>query len=394
MTDRMALTYLFLIILSFSIVSSAHYIVGKVEDALDSTSPNGRTVVLWNPANGISDNLTDIVGTSGNSGTNNTYMIDCELLSTPCQVNDILNITLLDDGTGYFAKSPVQVTVTGAGFDIAPNITMNSPPSLENLSVDDSFNSPANEIDLSPATTTEVRCTGVIVDYDGISTLSSVSAEFYSVNSSFFGDSDDKNFHYTNNSCEINTSYGNSNQGSLNCTFQVQYFANAETWACTVNLTDSAGASSNFSDQTKINSLLALGVNDSIDFGEVAAQNVSNETVIEVVNYGNVDVNLSLSGYGSTEGDGYSLVCAVGAIPVNETKYNLTSSNPGQMTYSQLNQFYTNLSSNPVTEKFKIPQRQDDTTNNAKNNTYWRAYTPKDVAGSCTGNIVFGAVQS
>ncbi|RMD45393.1 hypothetical protein D6829_02460, partial [Candidatus Pacearchaeota archaeon] len=251
--------FIFVLITLLPAAYSAHYIVGKVSPANDTTSPNGRIIVLWNPANGMSDNLTDTVGPSGNSGVSNTYMIDCELLQTPCKVGDKLNLTLIDDGTGHVATSPVQVQVTGAGFNIAPNISMNSPPNVTNISVDDIFQNPADEIDLTPANTTSVICSAIITDPDGIGQLSEYNSSFYSLNSSFFSDADDNNLHYTNSSCAVNTSYGGPTEASINCTFNVWYYANAESWACTIKAKDVFNTSSNSTDSTKINALLALG---------------------------------------------------------------------------------------------------------------------------------------
>jgi len=59
-----------------------HFIVGKANNSLGGTGADDHTVVLWNPINGISDNVTDIIGVNGNSGVANTYLIDCELLNT------------------------------------------------------------------------------------------------------------------------------------------------------------------------------------------------------------------------------------------------------------------------------------------------------------------------
>ena len=81
------------------------------------------------------------------SGVSNIYMIDCELMDTPCSVGDTLNISLVTDGSGYDGLETVQLNVTGAGFDIAPNISMTTPFTVYNVTVEDSFSSPENEID-------------------------------------------------------------------------------------------------------------------------------------------------------------------------------------------------------------------------------------------------------
>ena len=72
---------LLLFILPF--FSAAHYIVGFANNAIDGTFANDHTVILWNSLNGISDNKTDLIGTSGNSQTDNIYMIDCMNIHDP-----------------------------------------------------------------------------------------------------------------------------------------------------------------------------------------------------------------------------------------------------------------------------------------------------------------------
>ena len=69
--NKKILSSAFFMIVLFSfigITSAAQYIVGYVNDAKDTTSANGRIAVLWNPINGIIDNVTDIIGETGNSG--------------------------------------------------------------------------------------------------------------------------------------------------------------------------------------------------------------------------------------------------------------------------------------------------------------------------------------
>jgi len=97
---------------------------------MDGTSPNGLRAILWNASTGLSDNITDTIGPSGNSGTSNVYMIDCESLATPCMVGDLLSIKILEGANGTKALNSVNVTVTGAGFDVAGNITLNSRPNV------------------------------------------------------------------------------------------------------------------------------------------------------------------------------------------------------------------------------------------------------------------------
>jgi hypothetical protein len=118
---------IFAFLLALPLTSAAHYIIGIVNNAKDSTPANEHTVVLWNPSIGIQDNQTDIIGVNGNSGTDNIYMIDCEMLNSACNVGDTMRVKVIDSGDSYIS-SEVSVAVTGAGYDLADNLTLNSPP--------------------------------------------------------------------------------------------------------------------------------------------------------------------------------------------------------------------------------------------------------------------------
>jgi len=150
-------TLLLLIILflvNISLVSAAHYVIGRVNNALDLTLANDHTVVLWNPSIGLTDNLTDIIGPNGNSGQDNLYMFDCELLNNGCQIGDSLKIKVTNSGNNYISEDSL-VTITGAGYDLASEITLNSPPNttlnipenLSNFSKSVIFNCSATDLD-------------------------------------------------------------------------------------------------------------------------------------------------------------------------------------------------------------------------------------------------------
>lgn len=378
----------------FPLVSSAHYIVGYVEGALDGESANSHIVALWNPENGFGDNLTDIVGINGNSGTSNIYMIDCEMLLTPCVVGDNLTIRLIDSGDGYSGINDVNVTVTPAGFDlVGVNLTLNSLPSFESIIVDDSFNLTLNEIDLFTNSVRNVVCTAIVREYDNDS-LSGFYSEFYDNVNSSFGSANDNNNHYTNSSCFVNSSYGDANQAEVVCSFDVYYYANSGNWNCEINVSDGI-ASASGSDSTFVNQLLSIEVVDTANFTVGTSGAVSNETEIIIKNAGNVVVDLGFSGYGESVQDGYAMSCYGGSfIDIFYKKYNLTSSVPGNLTLSEFEASYTNLTSNTVDEDFNLTQRQNDVTNDAFKSTFWRVYVPEEISNSCTGNIVIGAVVS
>ncbi|MCX6750944.1 MAG: hypothetical protein NTZ83_05780 [Candidatus Pacearchaeota archaeon] len=117
-------------IIILPICSAAHYILGTVEDARDETKADNRTIFLWSPVIGTEDNLTDIIGLFGNSGQNNNYSINCELLDTPCGVGDILTLKVIDNGDNYVSEEK-NVTVPSSSQDGVENITLNSPPTTD-----------------------------------------------------------------------------------------------------------------------------------------------------------------------------------------------------------------------------------------------------------------------
>jgi len=121
-----------------------------------------------------------------------------------------------------FADIDQNVTVTG-------NLTIgSSDPNV--LSV----NFQAGTVTLTPNSTTLVNCSVIAEDYDGEADITNVYAEIFSVSGSSYGDVDDDNTHYTNSSCVINTSYGDSYQIKADCFFEVQYYANPGNWNCSV----------------------------------------------------------------------------------------------------------------------------------------------------------------
>jgi len=251
-------------------------------------------------------------------------------------------------------------------------------------------------VTLTPNATTTVNCSIEIVDYDGDDTFDTVSAEFFDNTASSFGDTDDNNDHYTNNSCFINTTYGDVFTVLATCLFDVWYYGNPGTWNCTTTINDTSNYQVNASNATQIQDLLSVGLPDTINFGTVNATYVSNENITNVTNFGNVMINLSLSGYARTIGDGLAMNCTQGSIatiPIENEKYNLTDSHAGSLTLGQTVN-YTNLSAAVVTRRYNLDYRTNDTDNLAFNQTYWRIYVPLGVGGTCNGSIVFGATQA
>ncbi len=293
-----------------------------------------------------------------------------------------------------FSLFPSKVSA-GVGVNNVTVITYldigNVYPELFNVTVQNN----ASSIVLIPNSTRKVFCSGIAVDYNGWNDLSHASAVFFDYSNSTYSSLDDNNLHYTNSSCTI-VSEG-TYSALVNCTFDIWYYANPGKWNCTIKVNDSFNKAGYGSDDISISSLLGLGLPDYIHYGTVNATEYSFENASQVTNYGNVKINLSLSGYGFQPNDGNAMNCTLGTIKnisILHEKYNLTQSNPVISSFDDLLKNYVNLTSSPVVKRFELEYRQNDIVNEAIKPTYWRIYVPLGVGGTCQGNIVFGATVS
>ena len=191
---------------------------------------------------------------------------------------------------------------------VITNLTVgNVFPEMSNMSIEDN----ASNLVLSPNISKTIYCWGLATDYNGWDDVKFASGVFFDNASSTYISGDDNNLHYTNSSCTI-TQEGTYTDW-INCSFDIWYYANPGIWICTINVSDSYGKQGAGNDTINISTLLALGLPDFIYYGLVNATEVSGENFSNVSNYGNVKINLSLSGYGFTENDGNAMNCTIGA---------------------------------------------------------------------------------
>jgi hypothetical protein len=252
------------------------------------------------------------------------------------------------------------------------NIT-NSLPVIINLTVE-------QDITLNVGSTKTVTCTATIRNWGGYQNVDNVNGTFYYyLNES--GDPDSGNVHYTNSSCsEV------SNDGEFianySCSFDVWYYANNGTWYCNVSVNESSGFSDSAYNDTSINALFALNVTDVIDYGNMAVFDTSDNITATIYNLGNMDINVSVLGYGDTEGDGLGLVCQYGDdIDIEHQRFSITSvpwedKIPLAATNQDMN--ITLLQPTDLT----VPVTWE---------TFWQLYVPPNPMGICTGTIRFTA---
>ncbi len=277
------------------------------------------------------------------------------------------------------------------------NVTiLSSTPEVLNVSLDDF----SENVLLIPGGRKEVNCVARVREPNGQDSISAVEGVFYSmlVNEDSV---DDNNNHYTNSSCSVDFDFGSwqgfaddENQFLVNCSFQVEYYAEPGSWSCLINVSDVTGLSGNGTDDINILEMIAMNLPDSVDFGIVDAESVSDEREIVVGNKGNVEIDVKISGFAQDIGDGLAMNCSGGEIAVEFEGYNLSESNFGEMSFSEFQGRYKSVSSVEVLENLNLGQRQDDFIDFAERTTYWRVYVPKGAGGTCGGSVVFSAQRS
>lgn len=305
-----------------------------------------------------------------------------------------------------FFSSPVSGG-SGGNVTVITTLTVgNVAPEVLTIVLTNSSNSSTSvNVTLNPASYKYAYCNGVVRDWNNNTDILNVTARLFQNGTSEFA-SDDNNIHYTNNTCYIdynvtNTIYGDDSTGNFtanySCSFSMQYYTSPGIWNCSVYAYDSYNWNGTNSTTGEVNELLAVTLPSSIDYGTVNSTYVSEENITNVSNAGNVMINLSLQGYAVDVGDGYAMNCSKGNvknISIVYEKYNLTASNPSVSGLSEFESLYRNLTSSAVVKKFNLNYRQEDGYDDAINATYWRIYVPKGVAGTCQGNIIFGATKA
>ncbi len=305
------------------------------------------------------------------------------------------NVVCYNNKTGltdslYVYKVFASDSASNEGVSQTRTVTVNTKPVVSNEVFDDSTANPANQIDLIGNSTRTVWCNATVNDPEGASNLNVSWARAYS----YQGGSGTCTGNYTNcyynSSCEWITIPGNTTAKTASCTFQFQYNAvNSSTdfngWICNMsaNDTDSYIGSTASAGVKKVNALLAIHVDDSIDFGTVNAG--TNETYVAhnntAYNYGNVKIDLQLNGTQLTCPAGYGNISA-GFLHYSYTTFNATYASS------------TALNATPTTCDFNLPKTMNATGTMVatSNKTYWGIGVPGGSGGLCTGTVHFTAV--
>ncbi|MCD6464683.1 hypothetical protein J7L02_04160 [Candidatus Woesearchaeota archaeon] len=290
-----------------------------------------------------------------------------------------------------FKSSDVQSYSIGGNYknvtiDTVLNIT-NAAPEVLAVVINGGEN-----ITLNAGVNTTVICNVTIRDWNnnysaGVNDNIRVNATFYYyLNDS--NDPDDPNVHYTDTDCPYNSSIDDYT-GIYRCEFHVRYFANNGTWYCNATVIDSYNNTGNGWNDTVIYPIWALNITPTIvDYGNVSVSEYSDPPrQVNITNIGNQAINASVTGYGSSFGDGLAMVCTIRNLTIKNEKYSRDPS----VTIDQM----VNLTSSfQMIYNLTLPKQTQEGTL-MFNSTYWRINVPveENPWGHCTGYLIFSAEQ-
>lgn len=253
------------------------------------------------------------------------------------------------------------------------NVT-NAFPTILNVFVD-------QDVTLNAGGTKRVYCNATVRDWNGWDDVDFVNATLYH-SSSTHGSGSNGNAHYTNTSCE-NTGNDGEYISEFSCSFDLIHYANNGTWTCNVTAQDLFGFTDNLSNITTVNELYALNVTDLIDYGDLAVTDTSAEVTSVITNFGNMNIGVSVLGYGLVEGDGYGLICELGGnIGVEFQRFSSVSGGSWNDK--------TPLSISNQDLGIMIPQANDSSAPTFAD-VFWQLYVPPNPQGECNGTIRFTA---
>jgi len=321
----------------------------------------------------------------------------------------LLIVGILFFGTVLTAENTSGATnVTNKTVLARVNVT-NTEPNVTSVTVDDATKTPVGEIDLTANNVTIVTCNATVFDFNGWQDINStlVNATFH-IQSVGADGAPDNNHRYRNDSCGLCEQGNSATQAFCFCNFPVQYYANdSNTWLCNISVRDRGGHakdadkiylnSTGISSTVTVTKLLAIDTALLIDYGNLSVTQTSAERVHNVTNVGNININLSLRGYGgenetAPHAKNYTMICQYGNISWDNQRYLFGTENTGATTFASM---FNLTNQTRIVNNSMLPQRIDDANYGwDRNTTLWRLRVPLGVGGICNGTIIFGAVDA
>ena len=274
--------------------------------------------------------------------------------------------------------------------DTVLNITGNLPTSTIFFAVDGEPDT--GSITLEPNQTTTLSCWGVASDLDGLNDLADLYTVIYANTTTRFADLNDSVLYRANSTSGCDMTNWNVD-GSWNCTYEVQYFAQPVNWTCAINITntDPQFYNDSISTESVVEELVSLYVhNRTVDFGTRAVDTTSEaETPVLVYNTGNVILDLQLDAFNRsstfTDDSTQAFNCTISSIPIDFLRFSLNENEP----------YVTSVSMEAVgataTQSFGLAPQFGGSGSVLPTSefTYWAVGIPNNVAGQCTGHIMY-----
>ncbi|MFC1618028.1 hypothetical protein ACFL2B_01985 [Patescibacteria group bacterium] len=249
---------------------------------------------------------------------------------------------------------------------------------------------PEPGIDLEPGGTQTVHINGRVTDANGVGNLTAWEVEGKLYRSSLTSNcAEDANncYHFEKFDCAANVL--SDTEFQYDCPVDLEYYADAtdalsdysgEKWVPWIYVTD--GSLPDFAVSTyqpDVNTLLALTIPDTIDYGTLANDTATSFFVGTAeyqtyVQQGNDEADVEVSGN--------ALNCDAGTIPVGNTQWSLTAA---AYDDPQTN----DLTGTPTTAAINVGYR---TSSVITKDLYWNIYVPLNVSGSCSGSATMTAV--
>lgn len=288
----------------------------------------------------------------------------------------------------------VGLVLLGAQVALADNastqvVVSNSAPSVSSVQLNG-----AAAITLTENTTTSVAITATITDANGCTDVISSGTVTFAVYRSSVSNGSACTANAQN--CYRTTSYvvasdlcsgGTDTSATVSATIPIWYFADptdasstsyaADTWIAAVTAADYSAAQSSSTDSRELNTLLALDVTGSINYGALTANTDTGATnqVATTTNTGNVRQRTDISGTNMTSG--------ANSIAATQQKFATSSATYASLTHT--------LSTSPTNYQTNI-QPATTSTVPAVSSTYWGIAVPDGQAvGTYTGTNTFTA---
>ncbi len=347
-----------------------------LEHRRDSTKVTSYQV-YWLNASSSSYQAISGSGCSGAPPDQEDITTQCDMGGVLFAASDIQDVTIRVNytrgGSGGAADAYVDYTHLKIDFqEPGPCSVPNNPPMVQAVNI-------PTPSDLIAGTTALVICNVSVYDGNGANNLTGANATlYYYLNEST--DSDDNSTHYTNTSCAV--ADAGTYVRNYTCSFNVLYYANNGTWTCNATGTDSIAADSG-TNTTLIDPLYAMNLTEILDYGNLEPGTTSPDTILNVTNFGNMPLDISLSGFGAEEGDDLALNCTYGNISIDQERYNLSQ--------GTLFADMAPLSALPaLLSDFNLGKSID--TNTSFRHVYWKLFIPPPLPmGECNGTITVEA---